>query len=936
MAKIVKIRVSKRGPTGALDPADRARVNAAIETAENVEAIVEDVTDAAGTATTAATTATQRAVEAGQSAAASAARAGEAQTSAGAAAGSAGAADAARLAAETYALAGATAAKYYDTISDGRAAVADGATFGVRAGGTDGLTRATLYRRNSAASHTALVAQMPAGQFDAAASIGEALSLVTDSGASTATAYVCTVRSAHAILTIGTNSLLNFAPHTTSGEAPTLTVSGVTREIKDIAGAALPAGALVAGAAYMLRVYSATECRLHNQALSVAQARTLAGLSDGYRIRNSAASLARPGDNPALFARSYISGPDAAPALSFPVVDLGAAGGKVVEFGNNSMSLRERLPFGSGQRYRFLLRFRVTVDSTETGDNVTVLIRTMTDDYAGLALTAVWSGRVAIADGWRTVEVDTGTMMLPATATLITPVIRHNLASGSMQVQIMETIRVTASGGGAATEQWTPAIRPNAQLQIHNDYPVYRNFVEIPYAPLVLSGSTGYYTYAWPHPRVCVMAESGRRLDLTHMVRGTSLRYIVRTGTGGIFAGFGRTFFGQGGANYVTVPAGSIVDVTYDASTSYTYLTVIPVVGAPVFSTIAEPIADKSILYAGQSLSAQAYQMGGPGGFYHAQQSGWGGVTPIRDLVRFILAAEGGTTIDKRGNTTRYWWDRDTDSAGPVLLDYIAAVNAALAAGHPRPVACFWNQGQSDATYISQGTYGYADYYSQLLKVWDYLQANALAGVGKFLVTTISRADRTSHNLGATAVREAQLTAIAARADCTQGSEQYDLSGEGGLDVHLSPKGYFTGDYRLFRAWHNAINGAALSMGPRVASVTRTDDTTVVITLSGASRMPVGRGMRSGVNIDFGPNPFLWGAIPAGQHGDQGQIEFVEGSISGTTITLKAKSSLVGARLVYPYGYANGWREALHPTDGEAHLDYDGQPLRSYISAPLT
>ncbi|WP_281348959.1 hypothetical protein [Paracoccus limosus] len=38
--------------------------------------------------------------------------------------------------------------------------------------------------------------------------------------------------------------------------------------------------------------------------------------------------------------------------------------------------------------------------------------------------------------------------------------------------------------------------------------------------------------------------------------------------------------------------------------------------------------------------------------------------------------------------------------------------------------------------------------------------------------------------------------------------------------------------------------------------------------------------------------------------------------------------------MVYPYGYANGWREALHPTDSEAHLDYDGQPLRSYLSAP--
>ncbi|MFT4015144.1 MAG: hypothetical protein QM682_17505 [Paracoccus sp. (in: a-proteobacteria)] len=172
------------------------------------------------------------------------------------------------------------------------------------------------------------------------------------------------------------------------------------------------------------------------------------------------------------------------------------------------------------------------------------------------------------------------------------------------------------------------------------------------------------------------MAESGHKPDMAQMVRGTALRYIVRTGTGGIFAGFGKTFFGQSGANYVRVSAGAIVAIAYDSSMSYAYLTVTPV----------------------------------------------------------------------------------------------------------------------------------------------------------------SRADRTSHDLGATAVREAQLTAISKRTDCTQGCEQYDLSGEGGLDVHLSPKGYFTGDYRLFRAWHNAVNGGGLSLGPAVSAVTLPDDTTVRITLTGARR----------------------------------------------------------------------------------------------------
>jgi hypothetical protein len=62
----------------------------------------------------------------------------------------------------------ATGAKYYDTIAAGRAAVADTETFGVKAGGSDELTRPTLYRRDSSSTQTEIIPLVPGSEYDAA------------------------------------------------------------------------------------------------------------------------------------------------------------------------------------------------------------------------------------------------------------------------------------------------------------------------------------------------------------------------------------------------------------------------------------------------------------------------------------------------------------------------------------------------------------------------------------------------------------------------------------------------------------------------------------------------------------------------------------------------------------------------------------------------
>lgn len=67
---------------------------------------------------------------------------------------------------EIYAASSGTAARFYDTIALGRAAVADGVTFGVRAGASDGLARPTIYRRDSSTTQTLVISLLPGSDLD--------------------------------------------------------------------------------------------------------------------------------------------------------------------------------------------------------------------------------------------------------------------------------------------------------------------------------------------------------------------------------------------------------------------------------------------------------------------------------------------------------------------------------------------------------------------------------------------------------------------------------------------------------------------------------------------------------------------------------------------------------------------------------------------------
>lgn len=87
-----------------------------------------------------------------------------------------------RQAAEAAAVAAALRAGYYDTIAAGRAAVADGESFAVRAGGADGLARPTIYRRDSATTQTAMVTIVTPSEVDEISARAPALLPIQDGG----------------------------------------------------------------------------------------------------------------------------------------------------------------------------------------------------------------------------------------------------------------------------------------------------------------------------------------------------------------------------------------------------------------------------------------------------------------------------------------------------------------------------------------------------------------------------------------------------------------------------------------------------------------------------------------------------------------------------------------------------------------------------------
>ncbi|MTH76304.1 hypothetical protein [Paracoccus aestuariivivens] len=150
---------SWRGLPGGIVPADRERFDRAVGVAETIEEREARILQAETASTTAAGAAALDRAQTGQDRSATASD--RTQTTA-----HRSATEQARLDAQAAAVAAAFNARFYDTIAIGRAAVADDESFAVVSRGADGLTRPTIYRRESATTQTPLVEVVAPSEMD--------------------------------------------------------------------------------------------------------------------------------------------------------------------------------------------------------------------------------------------------------------------------------------------------------------------------------------------------------------------------------------------------------------------------------------------------------------------------------------------------------------------------------------------------------------------------------------------------------------------------------------------------------------------------------------------------------------------------------------------------------------------------------------------------
>lgn len=161
------------------------------------------------------------------------------------------------------AYAGNTAVNYqwFETIALGRAAVPVDQSFGVIAGGSDGLTRPTVYRKRSSTGQDRLFTQLAVNEFDAevtarkgSENFGDSIRLSTGDG-STGDLFIGEIPSSQSELTMITGRTLRLqwvAPNTVTD--PKIRINGEDWSIYTIRGGEIPVGGLRATARYVLIV----------------------------------------------------------------------------------------------------------------------------------------------------------------------------------------------------------------------------------------------------------------------------------------------------------------------------------------------------------------------------------------------------------------------------------------------------------------------------------------------------------------------------------------------------------------------------------------------------------------------------------------------------------------------------------------------------------
>lgn len=435
-----------------------------------------------------------------------------------------------------------------------------------------------------------------------------------------------------------------------------------------------------------------------------------------------------------------------------------------------------------------------------------------------------------------------------------------------------------------------------------------------------------------------IMRSSGTgTIDLSYFPSGTSLKVRTYGNVTTLFAGRGRTFLGTSD-NQCTFPANSAFEVV----SSYADIFLVPIIGAATYSTVAEPVMDRSILLAGQSQRVIYGTSGGIGGFMRGLRNSAWLQAAIDTSINWIAGATGGTAIDKRstsGGSTAYWWDHTLNAGlggpGPALDACVAAMVASAAAGQPAPTWVFWALGESDAVALDSGALTVAQATESLGKVWDYIRANGATGA-EFLISPIGANDFTVTK-GFAGSRSAVLDAITSKSSYAYlGAEYYDSPRMMG-EVHLHDMGYAAWGFREARAWANYEYGQTNDLGPTFTSATLSaNKRSVTIDYSKSGPLYVPYGTQS-YGVVAGAQPFGFGIIPAGQPATAAPVAALRGYYSGASLVLDTDYDLTGCTLVYPYGSFPEHRQSQFIRDYQADEFHGvpGLPMRSFVSSPL-
>lgn len=428
------------------------------------------------------------------------------------------------------------------------------------------------------------------------------------------------------------------------------------------------------------------------------------------------------------------------------------------------------------------------------------------------------------------------------------------------------------------------------------------------------------------------------KIDLSYVMPNTSLTVRTAASVVELWAGRGRTFFGQSANNQALIPADSVFTIRSIVNDIF----IEPIIGTPAYDTIAEPEMDRSILLAGQSQRKQYGQSGGIGGFMRGIIDTAWVQSAIDESINWIQGSTGATAIDRRSvgpSDTNYWWDAAANDGlggpGPALDTCIAAIGAAVAAGQPAPDWVFWALGESDAVALASGDLTMAQATASLTAVWQYIRANG-ATDAKFLASPLGAQDY-STDPGFSGSRAAVLAAIAANpAWAFHGVEYFDMP-RLFSQVHLLDMGYAAWGYREARAWANLAHAQSNDLGPTFASATLSEDknaATIAFSKIG-SNYPIAGTVSRGV-VE-GPQPFGIGIIPAGQPATATPIPARRGYSSGADIVIEADQSLEGCTLIFPYGTYPGHRHSTFVRDFTADIYHaiPGLPMRAWMSDVL-